>query len=359
MMGLEREMAGRFRTRGDVLSVEAYGNGHIHKTYLLTTTTGRYILQKINDAVFGDVDGLMSNISKVTGYLRGKVAEDGGDPARETLSVVPTDGGALYAKDGSGGHWRMYDYIPDSHSKDAAEGAETLRKTGKAFGRFMRSLDGFPAHELNETIRHFHDTRRRYEALLAAVEDDRAGRAAASRPEIEFFTDRADEYGTLVRLLGEGRLPLRVTHNDTKLNNILFDDRTGESICVIDLDTVMPGLSLYDYGDAIRFAASTAAEDERDLSLVTLSLPYFGAYTEGFLSETGSVITDEERRLLPTGAKVITMECGMRFLTDHLNGDVYFSIKREGHNLDRARTQARLAADMERKWGDMHAMACG
>ena len=345
-----------FPIDGTSAKIEPFGNGHINTTFLITTASersSRYILQKINTDIFQNYIGLMENICGITTFLREKIIKNGGDPMRETLTVINAASGEPYVIDEQGDCWRIFNNIEDSYSLDAANDEETLFKTGAAFGHFMKELSDYPAHTLYETIPNFHNTYLRYKTFLETVSQDKFGRAASVQPEIDFINERAREYNFLVDLLAEGKLPLRVTHNDTKLNNILFDISTGSPLCVVDLDTVMPGLSLYDYGDAIRFAANTAAEDETDLSKVSLNLPFYTAYTNGYLQETADSLTELERKLLPTGAKLITLELGIRFLTDHINGDVYFKIHRENHNLDRARTQLALAADMERKWSLM------
>jgi len=336
----------------------SYGNGHINDTFLVSPriqywADACYILQRINTTVFRNPDALMENITGVTDFLRKDIEKHNGDTYRETLTVLNTKENGTMAKDSEGGCWRLYLFVKKTVSCETVENPIVFRNAGVAFGRFMKRLANYPAHTLHETIPHFHNTRQRFENLRQAVIADTVGRAKNVQSEIDFFYKRESEYGILLDLLEKVKLPLRVTHNDTKLNNILFDADSGEGICVVDLDTVMPGLCLYDFGDAIRFGANTAAEDEMDLSKVTLSLELFEAYTKGYLSETADVLTPLERELLPTGSKMMTVECGMRFLTDYLYGDVYFKIKHQHHNLDRARTQVALTADMEKKWKDM------
>lgn len=329
------------------LPAAPFGNGHINSTFRVGDPP-RYILQKVNTVVFTDPDGLMANVVAVTAYLREQIAKAGGDPNRETLTYLPTTDGKYIYRDGEGNCWRMYRFIGDA---DAYENAtpELFAESARAFGRFQRMLANFPAHTLCETIPQFHDTGVRLEQLKAAVSENRSGRAEAVRSEINFALARAEETHVIVDAIAEGSVPLRVTHNDTKLNNVLFDSKTGKSLCVIDLDTVMPGSLLYDYGDALRFGASTAAEDEQDLSKVHFDIELFRAYTNAYLEELAGRITPREIELLPMGAKLMTLECGMRFLADHINGDVYFRIHREGQNLDRARTQFKLVAEMEQK----------
>ncbi|MDR0898624.1 MAG: aminoglycoside phosphotransferase family protein [Oscillospiraceae bacterium] len=338
----------RFVLVGAPLAIEPWGSGHINQTHRITTDAGRiYILQQINHHVFRDVAGLMANIEAVTGYLRGRV----GDP-RCVLCPIPTAEGKLYCES-NGDYWRAYDFVKDTISIDRPDTPEDFARSATAFGQFQRQLADFPAHTLKETIPGFHDTPRRYRALHEAIARDALGRAASVRAEIDFALAREGEADAMLAMQRAGRLPLRVTHNDTKLNNVLFDAITREPVCVIDLDTVMPGLVGNDFGDSIRFGASTAAEDERDLSRVKLSLPMYDAYTKAFLAACGDALTPEEIETLPLGAKLMTLECGVRFLTDHLEGDAYFRVHREGQNLDRCRTQFKLVAEMEGNWERM------
>ena len=336
-------------------SCEPYGNGHINDTFLVVANR-RYILQRMNTAVFPKPVALMENITCVTDHIRRRTRETGGDAARGTLTVIPTIAGATYYKDSRDGYWRLYDFVEGTVTKERVEDPSDFYTCARAFGRFQRMLADFPAERLSEPIADFHNTPKRYENLLRAVEKDLCGRLRSVEAEVEFVRRRADFCGTLVRAEREGRLPLRVTHNDTKLNNILFDEVTGEPVCVIDLDTVMPGYSVTDFGDSIRFGANTAAEDETDLSLVSLDLDLFDCYVKGFIEGCGGSLTEGELDLLPEGAMMMTLECGMRFLTDYLEGDHYFKIHREGHNLDRARNQFALVADMERKLSEMRAI---
>lgn len=342
----------QFQLKAQAVSCAPYGNGHINATYLVKTAGGPdYILQRISRQAFHDVPALMRNVALVTAYL----AQRDPDP-RHTLHLVPALDGRSYWQAQDGEYYRVYDFITDSVSLDRPERPGDLYACAHAFGRFQQMLGSFPAQELSETIPHFHDTPARYRALREAIAADRLGRAKECEREIAFALAREEEAGTLMRMLAAGELPLRVTHNDTKLNNVILDAETMKPLCVIDLDTVMPGAAAYDFGDSIRFGANTAAEDERDLSLVSLSLPLFEAYARGFLGACGAHLTEAEKQSLPLGAWMMTMECGARFLTDYLDGDVYFSIHRPGHNLDRCRTQFALAADMERKQADMDAI---
>ena len=336
---------------------ERYGSGHINDTFLVITKEGdaekKYILQRMNHEIFKDVDGLMNNVSGVTAYLRDIIIKEGGDPERETLNLVPDVNGNLHHIDSIGSHWRVYLFISDATTYNQVEKIEDFYQSAKAFGHFQNLLAGYPVEKLVETIPAFHDTPKRFETFVQAVEEDICGRAASVQEEIAFVMDRKAELGAVMDLQRAGKMPYRVTHNDTKLNNIMIDDVTGEAVCVIDLDTIMPGASVFDYGDSIRFGANTAAEDETDLSKVSLSLELFEVYTKGFLEGCAGKLTDIEVKMLPMGAKLMTFECGMRFLTDYLQGDTYFKVHREGHNLDRCRCQFALVKDMEAKWDEM------
>lgn len=352
-----RQVAEQFRIEGELEQVVSYGNGHINDTYLLTTSgtkEKRYILQRINTSIFTDPGALMENIIGVTTHLKRKIEAAGGDVWRETLNVIPTMDQKAFYETPNGACYRVYAYVENSSSLEQIEHAEDFYIAAEAFGRFQCLLADYPADMLHETIPGFHNTAKRYRRFLEVVEADVLGRAAKVQQEIDFVKAREAEMGLLQELLDTGELPLRVTHNDTKLNNILLDQDTGRAICVIDLDTVMPGSALYDFGDSIRYGASTAAEDEVDVSRVKLSLELFECYTKGYIKGCQGKLTQREVELLPAGAKMMTLECGMRFLADYLEGDVYFKIHREGHNLDRCRTQLALVADMETKWEEMN-----
>lgn len=354
------EVISQFSTEGRLLGIQPYGNGHINDTFLITFETGRggrrrYILQRMNHHIFREPKLLMENVVNVTAYLRGIISARGGDPDRETLNVVKTLDGANYYKDRDHNFWRVFLFIEDTICLEKVESPADFYDSGSAFGNFQKMLADYPAETLHETIPDFHHTPSRFRDFQRAVRENRMGRAALAAPEIDFAFARQKSAAVLTDLLKEGKLPLRVTHNDTKLNNILFDKTTRKALCIIDLDTVMPGLSLYDYGDSIRFGACACAEDEQDLSRAVLDLNLFEAFTRGFLAGCGEKLTELEIEMLPMGAKLMTYECGLRFLADFLEGDVYFKIHRENHNLDRARTQFRLVADMERKWEQMSA----
>ncbi len=337
----------QFALSGEPVSLAAYGSGHINSTYLAVCDDGaRYILQQINTAVFHDPEALMQNIELVTSHLRARVS----DP-RGVLRIIPSRGGGSFVVE-NGKYWRVYALVSDSVCYQAAD-RTLFYESAVAFGRFQNLLADFPVSQLIETIPHFHDTPARFNAFLRAVERNASGRRGQAQSEIEFVLSHESFMHTLTDLQKSGGLPVRVTHNDTKINNVLFDAKTNRALCVIDLDTVMPGLSVNDFGDAIRFGASTAAEDERNLSRVHFDIGLYGAYVEGYLSTCGRSLTKAETAMLPVGAKMMALECGMRFLADHIEGDGYFHISRENQNLDRARTQFQLVRQMEERWDDM------
>lgn len=355
------EIIKNFNIDGEYIGYYLSNDGHINNTFVLEFDDGlgkikSYLLQLINTNVFKNPDELMENIVGVTEHLRKIVVDNGGDPERECLNVYFTSDGKPYYRDADGNCWRCYNFITGAHSCQSIDDPETFANAARAFGKFQCLLADYPSETLHETIPNFHNTLSRFADFEKAVSDNIAGRADSVRDEIDFVLARRDDAGVLVKLLEKGKLPLRVTHNDTKLNNVMFDNETDEGICVIDLDTVMPGLSLYDFGDSIRFGANTAAEDEKDLSKVSLSLPLYREYTAGYLSTAGQSLTPTEVEYLPFSAKLMTFECGMRFLTDYLNGDTYFRIAYDDHNLDRCRTQFRLVEDMERKMENMKAI---
>lgn len=347
-----KEAAQQFALAGKVKHIRPYGSGHINDTFLVEGEKN-CILQRMNRSIFTKPEEVMENILGVTTFLKKKIAEAGGDELRETLTVLPAGDGKPFYLDSRGEYWRMYYMIEDAESYDRVERDEDFYESALAFGNFQQLLADYPAETLHETIPGFHDTKARYQVFLETVEADVCGRAKNAAEEIEFFKSRKETACVLGDLLAQGKMPLRVTHNDTKLNNIMMDNETRKGICVIDLDTVMPGLAVNDFGDAIRFGASTGDEDEKDLSKVSCDLRLFRIYTEGFLKGCNGNLTDMEVAMLPMGAKVMTYENGIRFLTDYLQGDTYFKIHREGHNLDRCRTQMKLVADMEKKWKEL------
>lgn len=341
----------QFRLAGNPTSCERYGFGHINETYLVLTDAGpRYILQKINDHVFPNVPQLQQNIAAVTAHLRKQIDEEHG-----VLHLIPTAADATYYYSEELGYWRVYDFIENSVCLQQPESPEDFYQSAIAFGTFQQQLKDFPAHTLHETIPNFHNTPDRYRIFKEVLAKDPLGRAKDAREEIEFALAREEIAGSLYRMLQAGQLPLRVTHNDTKLNNVMLRADARTPLCVIDLDTTMPGLSAYDFGDSIRFGAAVAKEDEQDLGRVYLSLDLFRIYTRGFLQACPG-LTEKEKEVLPLGALIMTLECGLRFLTDYLDGDHYFSCYRNGQNLDRCRTQFKMVADIESKWEALSAI---
>lgn len=357
MLQNAEQAANAFVFDGELLKVEPYGNGHINDTYRLTYEKNGekfyVILQQMNRKVFPKPVEVMENIAGVTAFLKEKIAKNGGDANRETLTVLPTREGLYYHLDVHGEYWRAYLFITDTVCYDRAESEELFYESAYAFGNFQNMLADYPAEILHETIKNFHNTKMRFADFKKAVEEDRMGRAAFVQQEIQFVLDREVDANFFTELLENGELPLRVTHNDTKLNNVLIDAKTGKGLCVIDLDTVMPGLAMNDFGDSIRSGASTGDEDEKDLSKISCDMALFDIYAKGFIAGCGGKLTAKEIELLPMGAKIMTYECGLRFLMDYLQGDIYFKIHRPEHNLDRCRTQFKLVSDMEEKWEQM------
>ena len=344
-----------------VVGAMRYGYGHINDTFCVHTQPKDdpckcFILQRMSNAAFKHPDQLMSNVIGVTEYLGKKIIAAGGDRSREAMEVLRPRNGEPYYTDSEGRAWRVYPFITDIICYQTAETPELFAASGRAFGKFQKMLDGYPADTLYETIPNFHNTEDRLAKLKEAIAADSMGRVKDCTAEIEFAMAREADCSVALQALRDGVLPLRVTHNDTKLNNVLIDAKTGEGMCVIDLDTVMPGLSINDFGDSIRFGANHSAEDEKDLSKVNLDLNLFEVYAEAYLDGAGGTLTDAEMEYMPWGAKLMTLECGMRFLTDYLAGDTYFRVHREGQNLDRCRTQFKLVSDMEAHWDEMNAI---
>lgn len=351
-------IAERFEIEGELESIDPHGNGHINDTFLLTCRVTlervrKYILQRMNHEVFKDPDGLMENVIGVTNFLQQKIRENGGDPEREALNVIPIRGGGSYWKEEDGTFWRVYRFVEGADSFDVVKRPEDFYESAVAFGHFQKLLEDYPAESLHETIPNFHNTIDRMDKFKKAVEADSMHRVAEVEDEIRFAMEREEDCHILCDMLASGEIPLRVSHNDTKLNNIMLDHETGKGICVIDLDTVMPGSALYDYGDSIRFGANTGEEDEKDLSKISCDLDLFSLYTKGFIEGCEGSLTEKEIRMLPMGAKLMTLECGIRFLTDYLEGDHYYKIHRPEHNLDRCRTQFAMVKDMEDKWAQL------
>ena len=340
---------------GAVEEVRPYGEGLINSTWIVAGRERRYLIQQINTHVFTDPGAVMDNIVRVTRYLKTQISLEGGDPDRETLTVLPTRSGSFFHTCEDGTAWRTYLFVEGMVCHQKAETPEVLSAAGRGFGRFASRLDGYPVAGLTTTIPHFHDTRVRLAELERAIDEDSADRARTCGKDIEFALSRGSDAPRLMESWEAGELPSRVTHNDTKLNNVLIDPVTGRD-CVIDLDTVMPGLLAFDFGDAIRYGASTAAEDEPDLEKVHFSLPLFEAYTHAYLGTAGAMMTPQERDSLAWGARLITYEIGMRFLTDYLQADTYYATSRPNQNLDRCRTQFALVAQMEEEFSTMEAI---
>ena len=356
MVSIENVVS-NFTVEGKVVDYIPFGNGHINDTRLVTMDNGvQYVLQRINKNVFKRPDLLMENYVGVTKFIRKKIEEMGGDPLREVLNAIPTKDGKPFTIDEEGQYWRLLVYVTDSMSYDQVEKPEQFYDSAVSFGDFQYMLRDYPAETLHETIVNFHNTPDRYRQLMEAIEGDAKGRLAEVTAEVEFAKARREFANTLENAHKEGRLPLRVTHNDTKLNNILFDINTGKTLCVVDLDTIMPGYSVNDFGDSIRFGATTALEDETDLSKVNFDISLYELYVKGFIEGAKGGLTEGELEMLPIGAIMMTFECGMRFLADYLNGDTYFRVHRPSHNLDRCRNQFKLVSDMESRLDEMKAI---
>lgn len=353
------EVYGKFSVNGEATYCERYGEGHINDTYLLVTKDGdkeyKYLLQRVNNGIFKDVPRLMNNIKLVTDFAREKIAAAGGNPDRETMTIIPAKDGKPYYCDGDN-FFRIYKFIDRSSTYQISESPEIFYQSAVAFGRFASMISEFDASQLFEPIARFHDTRKRFADFKNALEEDKFGKKEGVKEEIEFALKRENIIGLIVDKLQNGEIPSRVTHNDTKLNNVLFDEETGKSLAVIDLDTIMAGSVCYDFGDSIRFGCNTAAEDERDLTKVNFDINLFDVYAKGYLTELKDCLTQAEFDNMALGAIMMTYECGIRFLEDYLRGDVYFRTSREGHNLDRARVQFKLVAEMEKALPQMNAI---
>lgn len=349
------EIAKKFQIKkGEITYLEKYGEGHINETYLVVVgNTKKYILQKINNSIFPDVKGLMNNIKLVTEFQREELIKNGGDPTRETMTLIPTVNNENF-QEFQGKYYRMYDFVENSVSLQIVTNSEDFRQSAIGFGSFANLLAKFDASKLVEVIPNFHNTQIRYEHFLESVKKDVVGRKNGVENEIKFVTDRENYYSKIVDLIAAKNIPVKVTHNDTKLNNILLDEKTMKALCVIDLDTIMPGTILYDFGDSIRFGCNTASEDEKDLSKVNFSLEYFEAYVDGYLSQVKDSITKYELENLAFGAILMTIECGIRFLDDYLSGDTYFRTKYPEHNLVRCHTQFKLVEEMEKHFEQMN-----
>ncbi len=346
-------VAAHFAYAGEVTDIKVNGNGHINSTYIVTTEDAagkhRYIQQILNTAIFKDPMGVMANIEAVTNHIRAGLLAAGEDALRGTMQVIPTVEGALGYTDADGRFWRSYAFVEGTVCRLTVDSPATFERVGEAFGDFQRRLSDFDASRLTESIPDFHNTKKRYADFLATVAADPVGRVATVKDEIDFITARAAKASLIVDALESGEIPLRVTHNDTKLSNILLDETTEQAVCIIDLDTVMPGSALYDFGDSIRTGAASAAEDERDISRVHFLPEMFDAYARGFIRGTAGALTEREIAMLPDGAYVITFEQAIRFLDDYLSGDTYYHTDYADHNLVRARTQLKLVSEMEEK----------
>ena len=341
-------IVGRFQLAGNILSAEAFGRGHINDTYRFTLDEGaarrRYILQRLNRTVFPNPAAVMENLQRVTAHLGRKIAGTP-DAARRALALVPARDGKSFHCDADGNWWRVFPFIERTRAVDIVESPAQAGAAARAFGHFQKWLIDLPAPRLHDPIPDFHHTPKRFAALQAAIGADARNRARHARPEIAF----ALQNQAVCRVLLDASLPERITHNDTKINNVLLDAATGEAVCVIDLDTVMPGLALYDFGDMVRSMASPAAEGERDLSKVELQFPVFEALLRGYLAGAGDFLTPAEKDLLAPSGQLIAFELGLRFLTDFLAGDIYFKVRNEGENLDRCRAQFKLFESLRRQ----------
>ena len=354
-----RSIARKFDIFGEFQGAEPYGSGHINDTYRATYyqggTTLHYLHQRINHDIFQNPEAVMHNVGRVTRHIRSKLNGLVG-ASRRSLTLVPTLDGEAFHRDDRGNYWRTYVFIENARTYDAVESEQHAYEAGRAFGYFQKQLVDLPEPRLHDTIPNFHHTPSRFEALEKAIEADVCNRAASAKPEIEFALARRGIVGKLIELQEKGEIPERVTHNDTKFNNVMIDDDTGEAICVVDLDTVMPGLALYDFGDMVRTTTSPTKEDEQDLSKVKMDFPLYRSLLVGYLDAAGDFLNPVEKAHLAFSGKLITFEIGLRFLTDYLRGDTYFKIHRDGHNLDRCRTQFKLVESIEEQEEEMNAL---
>ena len=346
------EVINQFQIEGEILSYAPYGDGHINDTYLIVTTVRKYIMQRINNMVFKDVELLMGNIDKVLSHAKKSILAVGGDPEREAMTLIHTVNCEKYLNF-NGKFYRMYIFIDKTVSLNMARTEADFYESGVAFGKFARMLDGFDTNEIKDVIPDFHNTEVRFANFIKALEADKYNRAKLVKNEIDFVLNREKFCSKIVKMLADGTLKWRVTHNDTKLNNVLLDEKTGKAVSVIDLDTVMKGSVCYDFGDSVRFGCSTALEDEEDLSKVHFSLPLFDVYSRGFLGSLDGKLLKSETLSMPIGSIMMTLECGIRFLTDYLDGDNYFKVSKNDHNLYRTRTQFRLVDEMEQNYDEM------
>ncbi|MCL2557149.1 MAG: aminoglycoside phosphotransferase family protein [Treponema sp.] len=355
-----QEAIPQFAIYGDFVNAAPFGNGHINETFLSVWNQAgvraRYVHQRINELVFTKPDEVMENIVRVTEHLAGKMLGRA-DSSRRALSVVPARDGKPWARDSAGGWWRTYLYIEGSHSKDTIDGPESARFLGECAGLFQKQLADLPAPRLRDTIPRFHDMEMRYENFRRALESDPRSRAAGAEAEIAFMRENEERGALIVRALREGKIPERICHNDVKINNILLDNETAQALCVVDLDTVMPGASLYDLGDLIRTVANRAAEDERALEKVVFDMGFFEALLDGYFSAAGDFLTQAELDLAAESGRNLTHIMALRFLTDYLDGDVYYKISRPVHNLERCRAQIALIRSMDERWEEAENIA--
>ena len=355
-----KKIAAQFQIDGQYIAAEPYGTGHINDTYAsnykMDDEEVRFIHQRINQNIFKNPPELMDNVDRVTRYQREKIIAAGGNPDRESLTLIPTTDDKIFLTDDDGNFWRTYLFITGAKTYDVVENIDHVFNAAKAFGQFQKLLADLPGDRLHETIPNFHNTKLRFGAFLEAIKQDPKSRACEVKKEIDFFLARQEDASLLVNLLEAGKIPERVTHNDTKFNNVMIDDETDEGICVIDLDTTMPGLAGYDFGDLVRTGANPGLEDEKDLSKIWLDVDMFTRITHGYLEASRDFLTDVEIQHLVFSGKLMMFENGMRFLTDHLLGDPYYKVHREGHNLDRTRTQIKLVQDTESKMDELQAI---
>ena len=351
------EIAQNFKLKGNIVEIKENNTGNINKTYIITTKykekSHKYILQKINTTVFNEPYLLMQNIENVTEYYKKYLEQNNEDIERGTLSVIKTNNNTNLYRTKNDEYYRMYNYIENAKTYDKSENAEIFYNVGKAFGRFVKILDNYPMDKLNETIPNFHNSKARLNEFLKDIKKDPCNRVKEVLKEIAYIIQRQDELNTIVDLIKKGEIPERVTHNDTKINNVLIDEKTNKAICVIDLDTVMPGSALYDFGDAIRSGAATTFEDDPNLDNVGINMEYFKKFTEAYLSETKEILTKSEIENLALSCRIMTLELAMRFLNDYINGDTYFKCNYEGHNLVRAKNQIKLVEQMEKNYEEM------
>ncbi len=353
-----KDVCHHFQFGGNYKSAKPYGDGHINDTYKVTYVDSydeptHYILQRVNHIIFKNTTGLMENIQNVTSYLCDMITEEEQVDGYEVLTLIKTTEDKGFYIDSQGNYWRSYVFVEEATGHTFAKEPTMLYEAGKAFGQFQKMLEGYPVESLHETIKNFHNTKQRFETFLQVLDKDPHKRSVDCQEQIDFVLSHKAIASTIVDALENGEIPFRVTHNDTKINNVLLDDQSGYGRCVIDLDTVMPGSALYDYGDAIRSCGSSAAEDEENLDLLHLDFERFEAYTKGYLESIGSSLTDKEYELLPLGAIIMTLECGIRFLTDYLDGDHYFKVHKDKHNLIRAKNQFKFVSEMEKSLDKM------